>query len=267
MRVVFLGTGGYHPNQRRHTAGVLLPEVGLLFDAGTGLFRLSERLERADLTIALTHAHLDHVCGLTYLLGPIHSGRIRRLRVLGTRRTLAAVREHLFAGSIFPVLPEGEWSAIDELAQIEPVPGVVLTHRPLPSHPGESVAYRLDWTEPPDRTPRALAYVTDTCVDGSYTEFVRGVDLLIHECYFPDDLQEWAARTGHSCTSTVARLAREAEVGELILTHIDPQRTGDDPIGLDVAQAIFPRARLAEDLMECIVGGTPTLPDDSPAVR
>jgi ribonuclease BN (tRNA processing enzyme) len=267
MRVVFLGTGGYHPNHRRHTAGVLLPEVGLLFDAGTGLFRLSERLVRDDLTIALTHAHLDHVCGLTYLLVPLHCGRLRRLRVLGTRRTLGAVREHLFAGPIFPVLPEGEWTAIDELARIELAPGVVLTHRPLPSHPGESVAYRLDWTEPPGRTPRSLAYVTDTCVDGTYTDFVRGVDLLIHECYFPDELQEWAARTGHSYTSTVARLAREAEVAELIFTHIDPQRDGEDPIGLDVARAIFPHTRLAEDLMECVVGGATAGRQQSPAVR
>ena len=34
MRIVFLGTGGYYTNDRRHTPGILLPDVGVLLDAG-----------------------------------------------------------------------------------------------------------------------------------------------------------------------------------------------------------------------------------------
>jgi len=253
MRVIFLGTGGYHPNARRQTAGALLPELGLLFDAGTGLYRLSERLVERNVTIALTHAHLDHVCGLTYLLAPLHTGAVRRLRVLGSRRTLEAVRAHLFAGAIFPVLPEAEWIAIDETAEIELPGGAILTHRPLLSHPGESVAYRLRWKDPQSGQRRSLGYVTDTTVDGSYVDFIRGVDLLIHECYFPDEQRHWADTTGHSHTSAVARLAAEAEVGRLLLTHIDPLRDGDDPIGLAAARSIFPAVEIAEDLQEWTV--------------
>ena len=91
----------------------------------------------------------------------------------------------------------------------------LLTHIAL-THPGGSVGYRIDW---PDRS---LAFITDTVVDGSYSEFVRGVDLLIHECYFPDDMAEWATKTGHSYTTPVAGLARDAAVGRLMLMHIDP---------------------------------------------
>jgi hypothetical protein len=65
MRVEFLGTGGYHPNERRHTACVLLPEIGLAFDAGTSVFRLPPRLESKELDVFLSHAHLDHIAGLT----------------------------------------------------------------------------------------------------------------------------------------------------------------------------------------------------------
>src|SRR6218665_3346441 len=32
---VMLGTGGFHPNEARHTAGILLPGSGVLLDAGT----------------------------------------------------------------------------------------------------------------------------------------------------------------------------------------------------------------------------------------
>jgi ribonuclease BN (tRNA processing enzyme) len=248
MRIIFLGTGGYHPNERRHTAGVLLPEISLLLDAGTGTFRAAERLVRDELTIALTHAHLDHTCGLTYLLVPLHLGRIRRLRVLAALDVLAAVREHLFSQAIFPVLPTAEFVPLPESGEIEIAPSVVLRHQSLGSHPGGSRAYRVDERNASTNAPRSLAYVTDTTVDGSYTEFVRGVDVLIHECYFPDELAEWAAKTGHSHTSMVAQLARDAAVGRLLLTHIDPQRADDDPVGLEAARAIFPRTAIAEDL-------------------
>ena len=253
MRVLFLGTGGYHPNARRHTAGVLLPEIGLLFDAGTGLFRLPEHVANERLTIALSHAHLDHICGLTYLLVPLHTRQIRKLEVLATARTISAVREHLFAGSVFPVMPEATWTAIDARSRIDVAEGAVLTHRPLCSHPGESVAFRLDWTDPATRAHRSLGYVTDTSVDGTYTDFIAGVDLLIHECYFPDDERDWADRTGHSFTSEVTHLARDADVGRLVLTHIDPRRTGDDPIGLELARSRFPRTEVASDLQELVV--------------
>jgi ribonuclease Z len=252
MRVVFLGTGGYHPNARRHTAGVFLPEIGLLFDAGTGLFRLPERLMQDGLTIALSHAHLDHVCGLTYLLAPVHKRQLTRIQILGSGRTLDTVRQHLFAAPLFPVMLECEMTEIDGQTERSLGEGLTLKHQPLESHPGESIAYRLDWTGQDGRR-RSLAYITDTCVDGSYSAFIRGVDLLIHECYFTDDLQEWADKTGHSHTSSVAALARDAGVGRLILTHIDPQRTDDDPVDLKRASAIFAETQVAEDLLELIV--------------
>jgi ribonuclease BN (tRNA processing enzyme) len=91
-------------------------------------------------------------------------------------------------------------------------------------HPGGSVGYRLDQ--------------------------IRGVDLLLHECYFPDGRAERAGRTGHGHTTAVARVARQAGVGRLVLVHINPLATEDDPIGLDVARSIFPRTEIGEDLME-----------------
>ena len=45
----------------------------------------------------------------------------------------------------------------------------------------------------------------------------------------------------------VLELARDAEVGRLILLHIDPECPGDDPIGLNGAQNIFPGTVVAED--------------------
>ncbi len=241
MRFIFLGTGGYHPNERRHTAGVMFPEIGLVFDAGTGFFRVPERAQTQELQVFLTHAHLDHVVGLTYLLAPMFSGQLQRVSVYSTEQYLQAVREHLFSGPLFPVMPPYQFVP---LATETPLPlGGVLTHHPL-THPGGALGFKATW---PDRS---VAYITDTVVDHSYLEFIRGVDVLIHECYFPDVDAAAAAKTGHCHTTPVAELARAAQVGRLVLLHIDPDRPGDDPIGLATAQAIFPQTVLAEDLME-----------------
>ena len=77
-----------------------------------------------------------------------------------------------------------------------------------------------------------------------------GVDLLIHECYYPDAQAQLARKLGHSHTTPVAQLARSARVRHLILTHINPLATDDDPVGLDIARAIFPPTQIARDEME-----------------
>jgi len=241
MRLFFSGTGGYHPNERRHTASVLLPDIGVALDAGTGFFRVPGRLTTPTLDVFLSHAHLDHVCGLTYILVPVLQGAMTRVRVFGTRATLNAVRQHLLTTELFPVMPDFEWHELGSRAELSD--GSKLSWIPL-QHPGGSVGFRIDW---PDRS---LAYITDTTAPGNYREFIRDVDVLIHECYFPDELAEWADKTGHSAATPVAQLAKSANVGRLLLVHVDPQRPDDDPIGMEGIRSIFPNAELTEDLME-----------------
>ena len=241
MRIEFLGTGGYHPNERRHTACVMLPETGIVFDAGTGFFRVPQRLETGGLELFLSHAHLDHIVGLTYPMLPMMTGRIQHIRIHATQATLTAVEDHLFAAALFPLKPDFEY--VELTGEVVVPGGGVLQHTAL-LHPGGSTGFRIDW---PDRS---LAYITDTTAGdgGVSSDFVRGVDLLVHECNFPDDMHEWAAKTGHSHTTPVAELARDASVGRLILLHVDPQHPGDDPIGIERAKAIFPNVEVAEDL-------------------
>lgn len=250
MRVQILGSGGYFPNEVRHTACYYLPDSSAVLDAGSGAFRLLDRLASEDLDVFLTHSHLDHICGLTYLLLPMAQGRLTSVRVYGPGPTLEAVRTHLFSQPLFPVMPEFVFRPLDEHPQVHLSDDAILTHQPLKGHPGGSTAYRIEWPATPQRPSHSLAYVTDTVVDGSYTEFIHGADLLLHECYFPDDMAEWADKTGHAHTTAVANLARQADIGQLQLIHVDPQ-TGDlDPIDVETAQAIFPATDIAEDLTE-----------------
>ena len=110
--------------------------------------------------------------------------------------------------------------------------------------------WRIDWI--PDRLARLLARIHHghTTAPGNYQPFIQNVDVLIHECYFPDSMQEWSHKTGHSSASAVAQLAKAAQVGTLFLVHADPQNASDDPVGLNQIRSIFPKTTLAEDLME-----------------
>ena len=71
MKLVLLGTAGYHPSDQRQTACLMLPEQGIVLDAGTGHVSGGDFLMTDRLDIFLTHSHLDHIVGLTYLFDVI----------------------------------------------------------------------------------------------------------------------------------------------------------------------------------------------------
>lgn len=239
MKLLMLGTTGYHPNDRRHTSCFMLPACGVVLDAGTGFYRVRDHLAGDRLDVFLTHAHLDHVFGLTFLWDVI-AGRHIDVRVHGAREKLAAIDRHLFAEELFPAKPPFRYEPLD--APVVLADGGRLSWFPL-DHPGGSLGYRIDW---PDRS---LAYVTDTTADvrAPYVAKIQGVDLLVHECQFADGNEDFARKTGHSCTTPVAQVAAAAQVKRLVLVHVDPTNIGDDPIGLANARKIFPATELGRD--------------------
>lgn len=241
MKLLLLGTTGYHPNDRRETACFMLPELGIVLDAGTGMYRVRDHLATDHLDIFLTHAHLDHIFGITFLFDILHGKQLDYVHVHGEAAKLDAIAQHMFAEPLFPVKPPFEYRPLKRETKL-PNKGK-LTHFPL-VHPGGSIGYRLDWPE------ASLAYVTDTTADpnAAYVEKIRNVDVLIHECYFPDGEEEMAKITGHSCITPVAEVAAAADVGLLLLVHVNPLLLDDDPFNLKAARKIFPAIEIGEDL-------------------
>ena len=60
-------------------------------------------------------------------------------------------------------------------------------------------------------------------------------------------LQDFAARTGHSTPTPVARLAAAAEVERLVLLHFNPLEAAAEPVDLAAARQIFPAITLGHD--------------------
>jgi len=228
LTVVPLGTNGYFPTAGRQTMCVLVavPGAALLLDAGSGVARLAEpevrrRLEGvARLEIVLTHYHLDHVVGLSFLPGVLES---RSVRVHAPVPPLVAAGtealDRLLSPPLFP-LPLHRWPIEVEIA---PYAGPTLEIGPFrvstraQKHPGGSVGLRLG---------SDLAYITDTVLDPATADFVRGVDTLLHEVWLDDEEASTvdAGRAGHSTVSGVADLARQAGVRRLVPLHHHPKR-------------------------------------------
>jgi len=246
MKVHCLGTTGYHPSDHRHTSCYFLPADGIVLDAGSGLFRLPPLIATDRLDILLSHAHLDHIIGLTYLHDILYTRPVEKVVVWGEAEKLAAIQQNLFHQLIFPAPIKVLWQAIDDHQSISIGNGGAVTVDWQPQeHPGGSMAYRLRWRQ----ANKTLIYATDTSGDLSpqSLKWIRGADLLMHECYFRDDNQTWAIQTGHSWTTRAAQVAHAAAVRRLLLTHINPLAIGPDPVAIDVATAIFENTSVAND--------------------
>ncbi len=242
MKFLLLGTSGYHPNERRHTACFMLPELGVVFDAGSAMFRVADHLVTDTLDVFLTHAHLDHVFGLSFMFDILAARDLKRVTVHGEAEKIQALRKHLFDKLLFPVEPPFEMKTLTQKFKL--TDGGCLTHFPL-KHPGGSIGFRLDW---PDRS---LAYVTDTtaAAGADYIDHIRGVDVLLHECHFGDDQADQAELTGHSCLTPVAQVAAEAGVGRLVLVHLNPLLAADTDLPLAGTRKIFANTKVGTDGM------------------
>jgi ribonuclease BN (tRNA processing enzyme) len=227
FELVPLGAGGYIPAGRQ-TMSFLVQhgERCAILDAGSGLARLVEpgvleRLARVPrLDIALTHFHLDHVIGLSYLPGVWSQ---RPTRVLAPRPPLVdgepeLALDHLLSPPLFPI----SWREFPGPVTLETYDesGFELLGERVrvrrQRHAGASAAMRFG-----DR----LVYATDTEPDDATIDFARGAGTLIHELWLDDEdaAQNPPAMRGHSATAAVARIARQAGVGRLIPVHHHPR--------------------------------------------
>jgi ribonuclease Z len=110
------------------------------------------------------------------------------------------------------------------------------------------------------RKGRKVVFCGDTTYGENLVLLAKDADLLIHEATFSQQEEDIAQRNFHSTTTMAARVAKEAQVKQLILTHISPRYSSNnnrlvisEKDLLAEAQSIFPQTLLAEDFMEYVV--------------
>jgi ribonuclease BN (tRNA processing enzyme) len=242
MKAWALGTGGWIPTEERETICVLLREgdTALLLDAGSGLRRLVGQPGLLDgvrrLDVALTHFHLDHVCGLAYVpaLPVLPTVWAPGRWLYGTAG--AELLDPLRRAPLSPFDP-AELGEVRELVDGPQVIGSFeVAARAQPRHWAPTAGLRV---------ADALALVTDTAYDPESAVFAGGVTHLLHEAWSTSD--EPVASEGDATAAEAGQVALDAGVRRLTLVHLDPRALDEASLATD-ARRVFPDARVGRDL-------------------
>lgn len=255
LDVCFLGTSGWFPSDRRETSCVMIPEIGVVFDAGTGFYRVRRNLKMPYLDIFISHLHDDHICGMLDLLGQLWQTNVKEVNIYGRKGIGKFLARRQFHNPRFPVslaqhkeltgidfwtsdklFHDGIWRRYhepylisgDHPARFDWWAEVMNT--PHPS--GGSFAIILHITEIGEKAEeipyRRLAYVIDTTVDLKNERIKRlvkalqceeGLDLLILECNFANRHEEFARASGHSWPAVAIDFIKEVKPRRVALTH------------------------------------------------
>jgi ribonuclease Z len=97
----------------------------------------------------------------------------------------------------------------------------------------------------PARPGRKLVLTGDTAPTDDVVEAALGADLLVHEATFCEDEAERARETNHSTALEAARVARDAGVRLLALTHLSSRYGGGDVER--EARTVFPETVVPRD--------------------
>lgn len=98
----------------------------------------------------------------------------------------------------------------------------------------------------PRRLPRRYAYCCDTAFDPGLVDVLAGVDLLCMESTFDSSFADMAEERCHCTAAQAATIAKQAGVGQLLLTHFSARYRESTPL-LAEATAIFPNTVCASD--------------------
>ncbi len=103
------------------------------------------------------------------------------------------------------------------------------------------------------RPGRKVVFSGDTLYCADLVTLAKGADLLVHEATYAAEDKPLADRAAHSTTTIAARVAAEAEVRQLYLTHFSARYESENGPGLNAllaeARAVFPETQLAHDFL------------------
>ena len=286
LKVLFCGTGSPLPSRKRAQTctAIVAGDSLFLVDAGTGGW---ENVQAAGVpakrlrAVFLTHFHTDHIGDLSEVnLGSWVAGRRAPLDIYGpagVERVVAGENEAFALDAVYRTAHHGEEIAPSSGRGMAARPfdggapsvvydadGLKVTAFPVKHDPVmPAVGYRFDYQG------RSVVISGDTAPSDVLVENAKGADLLVHEAqanHMVARMERAAAAAGNAATAKIfadipsyhttpevaARLAEEAGVGELVLTHLTPAPDNR------VARAIFMRGvskirkrnvRIAEDGM------------------
>jgi ribonuclease BN (tRNA processing enzyme) len=224
MQIKVLGCSGGIGGDLRTTS--LLLDDDILIDAGTGVGDLSiAELERID-HIFITHAHLDHITSIPFLVDTVMGMRSTPLVLHSTPEILQVIKDHIFNWKIWPdfaKIPTSENPSM-QYRELQVGQPVVLNGRQFTAIPANhtvpAVGYLVDSGE------ARLIFSGDTTVNDALWQIAnvtKNLKYLIIETAFPNKERDIAVASKHLCPSMLAEeLSKLSRPVEILVTHLKP---------------------------------------------
>jgi ribonuclease BN (tRNA processing enzyme) len=222
-KLTILGTSARFATTLRACSGYLLDVDGhkLWLDAGAGAWRnLLGHCDFGDLEgVIVTHRHPDHATDVyqlqhALLFGP--GGQSPPIPLWAPAETVEAL-------SAYDDLDDGFDVNVVEAGGSISFAGATIRFFAM-AHPPETVGVRVESGD------GVLAYSADTGEDADFVGLAGGADVFLCEASNQDSDEIWE---GHLRASQAGRIAAEAGVKRLLLTHLPVERD----LGLSLAEA------------------------------
>jgi phosphoribosyl 1,2-cyclic phosphodiesterase len=211
--------------------------TALILDAGTGIRGLGVGLSGStQISILLTHLHLDHIQGLMFFPPCFKSEA--EITIWGPASPEATLEQRVARYISAPLSPVEVRELPCELSFHDSPPteweiGPARIRAEAVSHRGPTLGYRvtdanLTVAYIPDHEPGLGARLETLEPDWiSGFDLACGADLLIHDCQYTDEEYPEHVGWGHSKLEDTLTFARRVEARRVLLFHHDPLHTDD----------------------------------------
>ncbi|MBQ8667022.1 MAG: MBL fold metallo-hydrolase [Lachnospiraceae bacterium] len=233
MKITILGARGSVPTDGRDmlefggaTSCVLVEtdDTALYLDAGTGIMSAPD-LGDKNISIVLTHPHIDHMIGLPFFPALSKSGR--RIDIYGSPRmgyTTKTQLERLLSPPLWPLFIT-DYPADTVIHDIDGDfnIGDIRIRSMESNHPGGGLVLRVE------HGGKSVVLATDFEHDGEHikmlTEFAKDTDLLLYDAQYTDEEYKHFMGYGHSTPSVGLELMKESGAKSIRFMHHDPRHT------------------------------------------
>ena len=207
LTLTILGSTGSYPSPDGACSGYLVrsSSTTIWIDAGSGsLANLQRHVDILDVdAVVLSHEHPDHTADL--------AGFYVACKYYLHRERVPVYAPASVADSVYYSGDPIAWNDVSDGSRVE-IGGLTLTFSRT-DHPPETLAVRVDGDG------RSLGYSADSGPAWSLSKLGPGLDLALCEATYLSDSE---GRAQHMSARQAGRSGREAEVGQLVLTHLQP---------------------------------------------
>lgn len=227
MRIKVLGcSGAEFPG---HNPPGFLLDGEILFDAGSLTNVLNRHDQSAIKNIFITHAHLDHIRGISFLADNIIvEKREQRVKIISIPSVIKTIKSHLLNDSLWPdftMIPDYEHAVLKyielRVGETININGYKITPYKV-NHSVPAVGYLVE-----DSGRKRFFYTGDTGPTNATWDKIgnKKIYCLIIEVSFPNKMSDLAILTGHLTPKLLhEEILKIKQMPEKIyITHPKPQ--------------------------------------------